>query len=1031
MDFASHDSNFAFLTEREPRLAELGREAEVLATLNPNTCIMQVRLIGELLAKRAAGQLGVYDTEGLSFFQTLQRLEDFREFGDNIQTVFHNIRQDANEVVHGEEYVDRDGVARHYLKLARKAAVWYQRTFFDPDFSPGPFERPPDYADRYEEILDERRDLRAKIEKTRETIEDVQTRARREEQRRAEAEELAEKLREERDVYEEVAREYEEQLAELRERVDELTDEEVAERTEQTRRQMASASDRVEFDEAETRGLIDAQLRQRGWEADSEDLRWGEGVRPEQGRARAIAEVPTGSGDADYVLFDGLTPVGVVEAKRWESDVAGEIEQAKRYSRDFEIDAQLESPGGPWQIGADTYTIPFVFAANGRGFLQQYRQKSGVWFQDLRRSENKKRPLAGWYTPDGLRRLLDRDEAAALRELEHEPFDYLGLRDYQREAVERVEQALRAGRRRALLAMATGTGKTRTAIGLVYRLVKSGFARRVLYLVDRRSLGRQAFEAFENVKLENQRPFTEIYDARRLDDPRVEIETRLSFATVQSMVRRVVDPDEGESLPPVDQFDCIVVDECHRGYNLDREMDDVEVEFRDHEDYVSKYRRVIDYFDAVRIGLTATPAQHTSEIFGEPVYMYRYQQAVMDDHLVDQDPPVKITTQLAEHGIEYEPGDQLRLLDPHTGEVDLAHAPDELEFDVSDFNRAIKVPGFNRAICRVLADRIDLDKPGKTLIFCVDEEHAQQVLSTLRYAYAERRGGVSDDAIKVITGYTDDEQAWLRRYKNEVNPKIAITVDYLTTGVDVPEIVNLVFLRRVKSRILYEQMKGRATRTCDEIHKDAYRVYDCVDVYDALEEVIDMSPVVADPKVSLEDNFDELMRLDEDRHLEKARRDFVGRLQRKFQRLSDEGRERFEQMAGMSPGEFAEAVRDREAADAAEWLAEERNLVEQIPELPVETRRVVYEPGDDEVIDVSQGTAHDEDYLEEFEQWVEAHLDQWETLKMVAERPRELSRDELIELREELAREGFQPENLREAWHQKTNQEVAASIMDF
>jgi hypothetical protein len=176
MEFPSHESNFDFLADREPKLAELGREAEMLASLNPNTCIMQVRLIAELLAKNAAGQLQIYETDNLTFFQTLQRLEELPEFGDNIQAVFHNIRRDANGVVHGEQFVDAKSVARHYLKLARKAAIWYQQTFVDPSFSPDPFEPPPDYEDRYTEVLEERRDLRDRIQQTRETIEEVRRR---------------------------------------------------------------------------------------------------------------------------------------------------------------------------------------------------------------------------------------------------------------------------------------------------------------------------------------------------------------------------------------------------------------------------------------------------------------------------------------------------------------------------------------------------------------------------------------------------------------------------------------------------------------------------------------------------------------------------------------------------------------------------------------------------------------------------------------------------------------------------------------
>ena len=1033
--FADHDSNFDFLAEREPEVYRLAEEAEVLASISPNTCIMQVRLVAELLAKSAATLLNVYRVDDLTFFKTLKRLQEMPEFGQNIRSVFHTIREDANDVTHGEFYVGAKGVARNYLKMARKVAVWYQQTFVDPGFSPGPFQDPPDYEDRYDEVMEGQDELRAKIEKTRETIERVQTKARVESQRRAEAEEVAAELREERDVYETLAREYEEELTELRRELDARPTAEAEAETAERRQKMQEASDRVELSEAETRSLIDGQLRRAGWMADTDSMRWADGDRPEEGQSKAIAEVPVDGGHADYLLFDGLTPVAVIEAKRWERDVAGEVEQAKRYARTLDLEdlsADIEPPGGPWEHERDRYTIPFVFATNGRDFHHVLRNRRGVWFQDMRRPTNRSRPLGGWYTPDGLRRLLARDADQALADLEEEPLGYLGLRDYQEEAVRAVEHALERGQRRALLAMATGTGKTRTAIGLAYRLIKSGMFRRILFVVDRRSLGRQAYESFETVDVEGARPFTEIYSTRDLETPGVGPDTRLSFATIQSMVHRGVEPDEGEPVPPIDQFDCLIVDEAHRGYNLDREMSETEMKFRDPDDFISKYKRVLDHFDAVRIGLTATPAKKTTDIFGRPVYTYRYKQAVIEGHLVDQDEPIKMTTHLMEHGIDYEPGEQLTLLDTQTGEIDFAEAPDELSFDVSQFNRAIKVPAFNEAICAELAKRIDLERPGKTLVFCVDEDHAQQVAAALREAYADRDAPAPDAAVKVITGYTDDAEGWLRRYKNEKRPKIAVTCDYLTTGVDVPRIVNLVFLRRVKSRILYEQMKGRATRLCDAIHKDAYQIYDCVDLYDGLEQVTDMKPVVTQPDLSLRDHFDEMMEHDERDVLSVAQQDFVGKLQRKSKRLSEEGERKFEQMAGMSTAEFVANVRDREPDEAAGWLEGKEKIVDRIPELPIETKGVVYEPdAEDRVIAIETGERDRAGYLDQFETWIEAHIEEWETLQMVANRPRELTREALVELQQELAREGYTSDNLQTAWHQRTNREVAASIIGF
>ena len=298
-----------------------------------------------------------------------------------------------------------------------------------------------------------------------------------------------------------------------------------------------------------------------------------------------------------------------------------------------------------------------------------------MWFRDGRRPTNHARALQGWYSPEGLEKLLAQDVAAAEAALVDRPVDFPGLRYYQREAVEAVEEAVRQGRQEALLAMATGTGKTRTALALLYRLIKHKRFRRILFLVDRTALGEQAMSAFEEVKLEGALAFADTYDVKALGDLDVDPDTRVHIATVQSLVKRVLNPEDGAAVPPVDQYDCIVVDECHRGYVLDREMSDAELTFRSEAEYVSKYRRVMEYFDAVRIGLTATPALHTVEIFGRPVYAYSYRQAVLDGYLVDHLPPTRITTRLAEDGIHWEAGEEVYVFDPKTGQLDLTTAP--------------------------------------------------------------------------------------------------------------------------------------------------------------------------------------------------------------------------------------------------------------------------------------------------------------------------------------------------------------------
>jgi type I restriction enzyme R subunit len=216
--------------------------------------------------------------------------------------------------------------------------------------------------------------------------------------------------------------------------------------------------------------------------------------------------------------------------------------------------------------------------------------------------------------------LLKIDENKATRELRKTPVDLPGIREYQVDAIRAVEKAIAEDHREILIAMATGTGKTRTCLSLIYRLIKAGRFRRILFLVDRETLGEQASNTFKDVKLENLQSFADIYDLKQLDDIHPDANTRVHLATVQGMVKRLLYPSQKDAPVPVDRYDCIIVDECHRGYTLDRELSDAELLFKNQNDYISKYRRVLDHFDAVKIGLTATPALHTTEIFGKPVF---------------------------------------------------------------------------------------------------------------------------------------------------------------------------------------------------------------------------------------------------------------------------------------------------------------------------------------------------------------------------------------------------------------------------
>ena len=449
--------------------------------------------------------------------------------------------------------------------------------------------------------------------------------------------------------------------------------------------------------------------------------------------------------------------------------------------------------------------------------------------------------------------------------LKAQPFEFgFPLRHYQQAAIQAVEGALVAEQRSMLVAMATGTGKTKLAIALLYRLLAAKRFRRICFVVDRSALGHQTEGEFSTTKIVSGKTFADIFGLKGLADVTPEPETKVHICTIQGLVKRVLYAADTSEAPPVDQYDLMVVDECHRGYLLDREMSDAELSFRGQEDYISKYRRVLEYFDAVKIGLTATPALHTTDIFGDPIFTYSYREAVIDGYLIDHEPPIRIETALARAGIIFEKDEQLDLLNTQTGEIDLAHAPDEIRFEVEQFNKQVITPEFNRVVAEELAKHIDPALPGKTLIFAATDAHADIVVSAIKKAFADAYGEIDDAAVKKITGSVDRVQKLIRSFRNDADPKIAVTVDLLTTGIDVPTITNLVFLRRVNSRILYEQMIGRATRLCPEIGKEVFRIFDAVDLYPHLQNLTDMKPVVVNPSISFEQLVSEMLAATDD-----------------------------------------------------------------------------------------------------------------------------------------------------------------------
>jgi len=1039
MSHSIHSPNFSFLAKHDVVLVNHAALAERYVFGDPNSALIKLRQFAELLAQHCAASTGIPVSKQDSFVDVLNLLWNRGVLGAQVSQLFHGLRKAGNAAAHDNSGDQRE--ALHQLQMARKLAIWFHKSFgHAPKFTPGPFIPPPDPKQAEAALHAELNRLREMAALAEEKSQGEKASAAEHARFKELAETQARQAYDDLNAALELASQTEKQLQKEREQFEQKLSEIQTQMAAvpATERQAVvefaqNQSDEIELDEVATRRLIDAQLREAGWEANSENLLHKNGTRPIKGRNLAIAEWPTKNGPADYCLFVGLTPVAVVEAKRKRKDVAAAIEQAKRYSRGFAVSAEMSSPGCPW----DKFKVPFLFATNGRPFLRQLAEKSGIWFLDARREVNHPRALESWYTPEGLAKLLQQDIADADKKLELEPTDYLPLREYQAAAIRTVEEQIAAGKREMLVAMATGTGKTMTCIGLIYRLIKAGRFRRVLFLVDRSALGEQTRDAFKDVRLENYQSFADIYDIKELKDIRPDAETRLHLATVQGLVKRLLYPSSDSDIVPVDWYDCIVVDECHRGYNLDQEMSDAELDFRNEADYISKYRRVIDHFDAVRIGLTATPALHTTEIFGPPVFQYSYRQAVIDGWLTDHEPPFRILTKLGEEGIKWEQGEEVKIVDSASGQLQLFNTPDDVEFEIDHFNRKVVTENFNRTVCRALAEHIDPTLPGKTLIFCVNDLHADLVVRVMKEEFEVLYGEIHDDTVMKITGAADKPLQLIRRFKNEQLPKVVVTVDLLTTGVDVPAITDLVFLRRVRSRILFEQMLGRATRLCPDLHgpgedKERFHIFDGVDLYAALKDVSEMKPVVTKANISFEQLIEELCTVEDDEFQAQVKDQLLAKLRRK--KLTDTQAERLQAATGLELKDLVQHIRKSDPKQLADWFREHPLTHSVLDEVRRSGTKYILSEHEDELRGIERGygkAKRPEDYLDSFRSYILDHLNVLPALLVVAQRPRDLTRAQLRELRLALDQAGFTEASLRTAWRETTNQDIASSIVGY
>jgi type I restriction enzyme R subunit len=790
-----------------------------------------------------------------------------------------------------------------------------------------------------------------------------------------------------------------------------------------------------DISEAKTRKLfIDKALANAGW---GPIVPFRVGIKCTKG---SVEEYLTRNGPADYILFFKGIPLACVEGKKVRIGPQNVLQQAKRYARGFE--------GGPHSFG--DYHLPFAYSTNGKVF----------WFQDLRDPLNLSREVSKFHTPQALVEMLKKDNSVAKEWLNGHEIDRTHLWPFQIEAITAIERAILSRKRHMMVSMATGTGKTFTIFNLIYRLMKSGYAKRILFLVDRRALAAQAvttaasFEAEPGLKFDqcyevySQRLRKEDLDEDMKFDPKVlpseyltNPDSRDSFVYISTIQRMRInlfgyegifstrgdqddDSDASKLDIPIHAFDLIIADECHRGYTAQEE---------------SKWREVLNHFDGIKIGLTATPAVHTKAYFKEIVYNYDYERAVREGYLVDYD-AVAIKSDITLRGVFLKEGEEVSLVDTQTGQLKFEILEDERELPAPTTEIDWTAPDRNRKIVQEIRKYLNdqetqLGHFPKTLIFAQNDiehiSHCDQLIGILREEFS--RG---DDFVQKITGSpsVDRPLQRIREFRNRQNPGIVVTVDMLSTGVDVPRIENIVFLRPVQSRILFEQMMGRGTRLCPEIHKTHFTAFDCFNGT-LLEYFRKTTGITAEAPVKTTRTIKEIVQSianNEDREYN------IGVLSKRLQRISknitQEGRFRFEYILGCDIAEFPQTLFERLEQKWNETIKTLQSdaFLDLCEDYPRPEKKFIRANGaEDQVYSRIIFRAKDgrelgpQDYLQEFEKFVRMNPEHIEALEILLKRPRDFDTRQLKTLREKLATQPdslvdkFTEKNLRRAYSQE------------
>lgn len=542
------------------------------------------------------------------------------------------------------------------------------------------------------------------------------------------------------------------------------------------------------------REKIDQMLISAGWVVqDMKDINLGASL------GVIVREYPTETGPADYIMFVNRNPVGVIEAKKEGTILTTVEEQSERYA----------TSGLKWNI--DQQKLPFIYESTG----------VITRFTDNRDPVPRSREIFHFHRPETLEELVKQENSFRYRLRNDIPvLNPEGLRACQVNAITRLEKSFAENKPRALIQMATGSGKTFTAITSVYRLLKFAHAKRILFLVDTKNLGEQAEQEFQAYKPnDDKRKFTELYTVQRLSSSYINQSSQVCISTIQRMYsilkgEELDETAEEHSLNeiklnnenpkevvynpdvPIETFDVIIIDECHRSiYNL--------------------WKQVLDYFDALLIGLTATPDNRTFAFFHENVVSeYTHEEAIADGVNVGYD-IYTIETEITQNGAKIDAKQFVDFRSKLTRKKRWGQLDEEEEYTGRNLDRNIVNPSQIRQVIRTFKEKLFTEifpnrkEVPKTLIFAKTDSHADDIIQIVREEFGE-----GNQFCKKITYKIDeDPKSLLASFRNAYYPRIAVTVDMIATGTDVKPLEVLLFMRDVKSRNYFEQMKGRGTRT--------------------------------------------------------------------------------------------------------------------------------------------------------------------------------------------------------------------------